>query len=52
MRVCFQDEVCHWSVTEDDINVYTYPTREEIDMIPAVYDNITANPTYVTILEP
>ena len=38
--------------TEDDVNVYTHPNREEIDMTPAVYDNITADPTYVTILEP
>ena len=51
MLVCFQDEVCHWSGTEDDVNVSTHPTREEIDMTPAVYDNVTADTTYVIILE-
>ena len=38
--------------TEDDDNIDTHPKREEIDMTPAVYDNITADPTYVTIQEP
>ena len=37
--------------TEDDVNVYTRQKREEIDMTPAVYDNVTADPTYVTIPE-
>ena len=38
--------------TEDDVNVYAHPKREEIDMTPAVFDNITADPTCVTIPEP
>ena len=38
--------------TKDDVSVYTHPKREEIGMTPAVYDNITADPTYVTIPEP
>ena len=37
--------------TENDVNVYTHPKREEIDMTPAVYDNATADPTYMTIVE-